>query len=130
MGRYGAEIARYNGELEYNAAIRFDNGYDCAVTISQSVVQDVFHFIQDVRDIREHRVECEFLRIKPGSCDARAPQFTVLVWHRLNVRTPTPHRSLTIWPPSNSVTDEKVRDDVDGSPDEKCQHLPRLRGIA
>ena len=92
MGRYAGEIARYNKTLAHNATIRFDNGYDCAVTISQSVVQDVFHFIQDIRDIRKHKVECEFLRVEKGSNDATAPEFIALVWHHLDVSTTTSHR--------------------------------------
>lgn len=110
MGRYAHEIRSYNEKLAPSAKIRFDDGYDCAVTISQSVVQDVFHLIRDVQEIRKKKVECEFLRIKPGSSDATASEFIVLVWHRLDVSiTPFPMPP-TKSPSSNSSEMSKYGD--------------------
>ena len=85
LGRYAAEINGHNGKLAYESNIRFDNPSDCAVAISHSVVQDVFHLIQDVHGIRELKIDCEFLRLEAGSPDSTAREFVVLVWHHIDV---------------------------------------------
>ncbi|KAK3311038.1 uncharacterized protein B0T15DRAFT_548164 [Chaetomium strumarium] len=45
----------------YETVYKFGSHEDCAIAISQGVVQDAFHFIKDVQEIRESKVECVFL---------------------------------------------------------------------
>ncbi|KAK4031219.1 P-loop containing nucleoside triphosphate hydrolase protein [Parachaetomium inaequale] len=82
--RYAAEIPTFAKTMPYDANIKFDSRQDCAVSIAHGVAQDTFYLIQDVHDIRRHRVECAFLRTVPDSDDVTAQEFLVLVWHHLD----------------------------------------------
>jgi hypothetical protein len=85
MPRYQTEIPRHAQYLPYDANFKFDSREDCAVSVAHGVVQDVFHLINDVNDIRRHPVQCAFLRTVPDSHDESAQDFHVLVWHHLDV---------------------------------------------
>ena len=85
LKRYGREIPQFARNLPYEANFKFDSHEDCAAALTQGVVQDVFYLVQDVGEIRQHKVECAFLKVEEDSHDATARAFYVLVWHHLDV---------------------------------------------
>jgi len=84
MARYRQEVPQFARDRPYDATYKFDKHHDYMVSVSQGVVQDVFHLAEDAKEIRSKEVFCTFLRTcdKP---DSVAPEFTVLIWHNITV---------------------------------------------
>jgi hypothetical protein len=72
--RYQTEIPIFARGSPYDANFKFDSHQDCAASITQCAAQDVFYLMQDVNDIRRHKVKCAFLKAVPNSHDATAQE--------------------------------------------------------
>ncbi|SPN99150.1 uncharacterized protein DNG_02185 [Cephalotrichum gorgonifer] len=80
MPRYREEVPKYAQRDTYTASYRFDNPEDYFISISQGVIQDIFHPANDIHTIRYKEVRCIF--IKAGNDPSNeAQQFTALIWH-------------------------------------------------
>lgn len=84
-----ARAIHSNGKI----AIKLDSPKDRLTSISQAVVQDVFHLSEDVDAIRERPVECIFVRVSKETPDEMAREFIALIWYSWEVitsQTPLP----------------------------------------